>query len=303
MEKADYTRTYRLLKPLADINIRGVRRITKIISSLLIPKGNKNGVVIKTLHGFYLCVDPLKDRGVERDLYYLGDYETGTLTIMDHILRPGNIVVDIGANIGLMTIFASVRIGKNGKVYAFEANPETKKILDSNIKLNDVSNVITSPYALGAESGQGKIYTNWHINRGGASLLKSNLSSDYFPVEIIRLDQFSGMNDLKTDLIKIDIEGYELEALKGCGAILNSPQAPMLIIECSNAGKNYQPEKGDIFQFLTSRNKYRFFVLTRGSERKSPLKEITHPRQVPHHSNIFCFLNDHLTLLPANIII
>lgn len=301
MKKVDYTRIYPILQPLMRINLRGTMRLAKIISGIIIPRGDEKGVIIKTLHGFYLQVDPLKDRGVERSLYYLGTYEQGTLHIIENILSPGDVFIDIGANIGLMTVFASLIVGKQGNIFSFEANPETKKILDHNLELNNISNVITSGYALGSERGEGKIYTNWHINRGGASLMKSDKSTDYFPVEIIRLDQYSKINSTRINLIKIDIEGYESEALKGCGDILKLQDAPMLIIECSNAGKDFQPEKGDIFKYLKEMNQYRFFILRKGSERISTLKEITHPSQVPHHSNIFCFLNTHLSTLPAKI--
>lgn len=256
---------------------------------------------MKTIHGFELLVDPVKDSGVERDLYYLGTYEQGTLNIIQKILTPGDVFVDIGANIGLMTVFASHLVGPEGKVCAFEANPETKKILDFNVNLNGITNVITSGYAVGAENGNAKIFPNWNVNRGAASLIQSGTGDDYFPVEVIRFDQFKEIDPSKVSLMKIDIEGFEFEALKGCGNIFELPYPPIIIIECSNAGNLFKPEKGDVLEYLKKMNKYHFYVLEKGSQRESSLVEIYYSKQAPAYSNIFCIPQEKIENLPKNI--
>ncbi len=248
-----------------------------------------------------MLVDPVKDSGVERSLYYLGTYEQGTLHIIKNILSEGNTFVDVGANIGLMTVFASLMVGKKGRIISFEANPDTKKILEYNLSLNNISNVTTSGYALGSAAGEGKIYANLHINRGSASLMKSESSSANYPVTIIRLDQYKEMDLSEIHLIKIDVEGYELEALKGSEEFLKKTNAPMLIIECSKARENYNSNADEIYDFLKKINSYSFFKLKKNKEKISELVEIKSVDELPFHDNIFCFLNKHISLLPQRI--
>lgn len=301
MKKVDYSETYKLIQPLVNTNIKGSSRLARIISKLFIPKPEKNGVVIKTIYDFELLVDPVKDIGVERSLYYLGTYEQGTLHIIKNILTGGNTFVDVGANIGLMSVFASQIVGKSGRVISFEANPDTKKILEYNLSLNNIGNVTTSGFALGSENGEGKIYTNLHINRGSASLLKSENSGENYPVKIIRLDQFKEIDLSEIHLMKIDIEGYELEALKGSEEILKRINAPMLIIECSKERENYNGSADEIYHYLKKLNSYRFFKLKKSKEKISELIEIKTAGELPSHSNIFCFLEKQIAELPGSI--
>ena len=142
-----------------------------------------------------------------------------------------------------------------------------------------------------------KLYSNLHINRGGASLLKTlrkNVNSESFDVEVVRFDDFCKYLSISSiRLIKIDIEGFELEALKGCGNFLKGKNAPILIVECSEERRNFKSCTEDLLNYIRNINDYRVFKLKGGKEKFSKLIELEN--KLPKHDNIICFLQDHIS--------
>lgn len=299
----NYAILYRFVDAIVHMNLTGSAKLGKYLSRILMPKPQKE-LIIHTLHGFKLKINPAKDKNLERKIYYSGTYEEGTLMLMREILSPGDIFVDVGANIGLMSILAAIRVGKNGKVISFEANPETKKLLDENIALNQLRNVKVFGVALGSTEGSGKIYSRWSKGRGSASLLIQDDNGDKSDSHDILIKRFDNVSEVQNDhirLIKIDVEGYELEVVKGLGKFLTSAEAPILIMECSEVRKNLNSTTSDLYQFIRKSNDYRFFKLKLGKERRSKLVEITQEHQLPDHDNIFCFLPNHLGKLDKKL--
>lgn len=300
MKHVDFTRTYSLIQRSFLARVRGSGLITEYLGRLLLPKPTED-VIARNHFGFSLRISPATHIGIERCLYYTGTYEKGTIYMLEQILHEGDLFVDVGANIGIMTIFGSRCVGSSGQVIAFEANPDTRKILDENIALNGIANVVTSPFAVGSERSTGRIYLNTSVERGAASLIKSKASSDFHPVDIIRLDEFEALKNKQVRAIKIDIEGYELEALKGCGAILLDHTAPILILECSETRQNLNSTVKDLFNYIKSANNYRIYKQKKGKERISRLVEITSDEQLPQHDNIYCVPEWELPTLPAEV--
>ncbi|MEN8228181.1 MAG: FkbM family methyltransferase [Bacteroidota bacterium] len=258
-------------------------------------------MTIKTLHGFNMIIDPVRDEGVERTIYYTGSYEKGTLFVIKNLLKEGDTFIDVGANIGLMSIFASSIVMDSGKIIAFEPNPVTLKILKRNIALNNISNIQTSDYAVGAKASGAKIYDRWDSNRGSASLIKPESESDSYDIEVITLSDYCKANQ-EIHLIKIDIEGFELEALKGAKEILDGESPPMLIIECSETRENtYGFGTDDLYEFLKCITHYRLFKSRGGKEKVSKLVEIRTRSELPHHDNIYCFTKKHMEQIPSKI--
>ncbi|TSA27544.1 MAG: FkbM family methyltransferase [Bacteroidetes bacterium] len=297
MKEVDYTRTYTLIQRSIFARVRGSGILTELIGSFLLPRPREE-VIARMYHGFRLRISPATHKGIERSLYYTGTYEKGTLQLLREILREGDLFIDIGANIGIMTIYGSLLVGESGEVIAFEANPDTKKILDENLSLNRVQNVESSSFAVGSERSQGNLYLNTHVERGAASLIRPEAGGASHPVEIIRLDAYGDLPHRKIRAIKIDIEGYELEALKGCGTILTGSRAPILILECSELRENFNATVWDLYHFIKGTNNYRIFRQKKGKERISKLVEITGPDQLPRHDNIYCFPEKELATIP-----
>ena len=271
-----------------------------LLPKYLLPKP-KETVILDTLYGFQMIIDPVKDNGVERSIYYTGTYEKGTLYILKNILKEGDVFVDVGANIGLMSILASQVVSNSGKVFAFEPNPNTLEILKKNIELNEVSNIEASSYAIGSKIESSKIYDRWNANRGSASLIKPDYETTSYDINVIRLTDYFETRGEKITAIKLDIEGYELEALKGALEILKK-MSPMLIIECSDVRENLGgADKNALFDFILNANDYNIYKLKGSKARKSKLIQVTQKHEMPEHDNIFCFTKEHLKHLPKRI--
>jgi FkbM family methyltransferase len=160
--------------------------------------------------------------------------------------KEGDVVIDIGAAFGFYTIISSKRVGANGKVVAIEALRDSFKMLNRNIKLNQLTNVIPLNYAVYSKETKVKLYHNYSImpERAGGYTNKyveaSANTLDYFL-------QLKGITDV--NWIKIDVEGAEFEVLKGATNVLSKSKDIALLIEIHNlsGGTNlYRP----ILEFL-----------------------------------------------------
>lgn len=121
--------------------------------------------------------------------------------------------VDIGANIGLYSVFISSVTSSGSKIYSFEPNPKMRERLNKNIELNKIENIEVFPYAVGAERGELSLNFPSRWNSGQASLvLKPRNQNSSISVEVRPLADLVPKN-IKIDLIKIDIEGAEDQAL------------------------------------------------------------------------------------------
>lgn len=137
-------------------------------------------------------------------------------------------ILDIGANIGNHSVFFAT-IGNAKKVIAFEPIPETFRMLSNNIKINGLNDVITA-YNVGVGSSccDGEIDFMSSDNIGGTSI-KILTKKHKYALNIVSLDQFK-LNLKKIDFIKIDVEGFEIEVLKGMLNIIKKYK-PIIFIE------------------------------------------------------------------------
>lgn len=296
---------HKLMFLLTNHSFRGIGLVKRIVSKLLLPK--PEGLTIcPTVYGFDLIVNPVIDKGIERTIYYEGSYEAGTILVMEKCLRMDDIFIDVGSNIGLMSLAASKFVGRNGKVWSFEPEPEIFSILQQNIEINKASNIGAMSIALGSEKGKALIYNNLEINRASASLLKppEDVQGKEVLIETLDevVDKIINIEYKKPiRMLKIDVEGWELEVVKGAKRLLSSPRAPILCIEYSNLHATYKGQLLDIYNFLKTVNNYHILKLKKSKERPSKLVRIENPAELPFHDNIFCFLPSHLEGLPKNM--
>ncbi len=277
----NYSFRHKLISFVRDIDVRGIRLLSSLLPKLLIPKA-KGPYILETIHGLSLRIDPSIDNGVERSLHETGTYEKGVLGFMQDYLQPGDVFVDIGANIGLMSIYAAKCVGNEGHVHAFEALPKTAAILQENIDINACRNITIHGFALGAENGIATIYENPQVNRGGASLVVND-GSDGTQIPVKKLDDVYP-SEAPISMVKIDVEGYEPMVLEGARNTLLRCR-PIVIIEVSSAVS--EASIGALNQ-IRALGDYRFFRLKGTKERRSKLVEIKSQEALPAHDNVFC---------------
>lgn len=199
------------------------------------------------------------DDWIQQQLFFLGEYEKPEIDYLYETLKPGNVFVDVGANIGLFSLNASKIVGLEGKVYAFEAfMPNYVKLYD-NIKINNYTNIVAENNAILNQNSTIEIlYNESDKNVGMASTYLKNFTSKEL-VEGFSLDHY--FNDKmieKVDLIKIDIEGGEYNALLGMDRILSELKPKVLIeinqVALENSGHN----ENEIIEFF---KKYNYKIL------------------------------------------
>ena len=158
-------------------------------------------------------------------------------------LGAGDICVDIGAHVGYYTLLASTLVGPTGHVYAFEPSPGVYRALEQNVARNGVTNVTALNIAAGADGSTGVLYELAEGSSGNSSLSPRLLDSphagtadDYasVEVEICAADARVPAEELaRVRMIKVDVEGYEVEALRGVERILDAGAPVAVIVELS----------------------------------------------------------------------
>ncbi len=201
----------------------------------------------------------------------LSRFEPYSVSVYRAAIRPGDTVVDVGANVGFFTTLFSRLVQPNGRVLAFEPDPENLKLLRSNVEaLGEKSNVTIVATAVGSEVGTAKFSldeaTGATGHLGGTSTLGGMLYGDgklrvlETPVETI--DGVVQRMGLEPTVIKLDIEGGEFDALRGATMTIEAHH-PVIV---SELGGDLGPQ---VMQFLFDRG-YRIWNLETGRSATSP---------------------------------
>jgi len=148
-----------------------------------------------------------------------GYWEPFETEVFKRLLIPGALVIDAGANFGHYALTAANAIGPNGRVIAFEPHPETFSMLEANRTLLPFDNLIAIPAGLGSKNGTMEIHTDFS-NPGGHSFFDWNLrkgGGGAQAVSILTLDSYLSERekDRRVEIIKIDVQGFEMEVLRG----------------------------------------------------------------------------------------
>lgn len=147
------------------------------------------------------------------------------------LLRPGDVVFDIGANVGLWSLSASRRVG-NGHVHAFEPVPQLNASLVRHLELNRVANVTSVRKALADRRGTTQFFVATHGNSGGSGLAARPGVEQPVEVDLMTLDEDRDENGVRhIDVMKVDVEGAETLVFAGGQRMLSAPDAPVVMFE------------------------------------------------------------------------
>jgi len=137
-----------------------------------------------------------------------------TLTVKKYV-KKGDLVIDIGANIGYYTLLFAQLVGPNGKVYAFEPDPINFAVLKKNIEINNYKNVILIQKAVSNSNTMTKLYLSKSHAENRIFDSTSDGMPDYIEIETIKLDEFFKNKNEKINFIKMDVEGTEILIVQG----------------------------------------------------------------------------------------
>lgn len=157
----------------------------------------------------------------------LGVYEPFETALFRRLLKPGMVVLDIGANVGYYTVIAAHLVGATGRVVAFEPEPTNVSFLNKNIKSNMLTQATVRAMAVAERAGRMTLNIS-ATNKGNHSLVSTRAQSKQFtssievPVERVD-DALAEVHITNVDIIKIDVEGAEMLAFAGMQQTLTQP--------------------------------------------------------------------------------
>ena len=184
------------------------------------------------------------DVHIGRSLDLYGEWAEAEMELLGLLCQPGDLVVDVGANIGTHTVFLARRVGPGGRVFSFEPQRLAFQLLCANIALNDLGNVVALPCAAGQEMGTIQVPDLDYGaagNYGGLTLCAAADQAHSVPAPITTLDRLArdhlAPDGLRCRLVKIDVEGMELEVLQGAAQFI-AATAPFIYLENNDARRS-----------------------------------------------------------------
>ena len=186
---------------------------------------------------------------IGRSLLFKKIWEPDVTKFITSWIKPGMVALDIGADIGYYTLLFAKIVGPKGKIYSFEPIPEAKWYLDKNIKNNNLNNVKTFSFALFDK--QGNVCLEDPFIKSKINLSKKTLRDNDIMVEMKIFDSWR-LNDIteKVDLVKIDVEGSEINTLRGMKATLQNEHPAILVEVHPHQLKSFGFIANDLVKFL-----------------------------------------------------
>ena len=222
------------LRAYTHTSLRGRTRLTTLLHPRLSPPGSPV-VVTLDIGGVPLELD-LGERS-QAHMFY-GFYEPNEVAFLRRTLRPGQVFVDAGANVGYYTAVAAGVVGPSGAVHAFEPVPWLYDRLQRLAERAGMIGFRIWPYqaALSDRGGETMIWVSQGSNIGWSTIVPGlmNQAEDCYIVPCMRLDEyFSGSGRYPPDMVKIDVEGAELMVLRGMAGLFEAGLRPTVLCEVS----------------------------------------------------------------------
>ncbi|MDM2732975.1 FkbM family methyltransferase [Citrobacter sp. Cy070] len=188
-------------------------------------------VLVRTEVGFLLCA--ASDHALLSCLLDTGELERGTRVFIQKYLRPGDVYVDVGANVGMHTLAAARAMQGLGKIIAFEPFEPTMRMLEKSIWMNGFSSMTEiHQAAVSNTTGHQQLFIGATSGHHSLFALEPSPNNTHGPVEVplVRLDGAIPPGQ-RIDLMKIDAEGAELEVIEGGASLITGNPDIALIVE------------------------------------------------------------------------
>ena len=171
---------------------------------------------------------------IAREVCFTGRYEPQETQLAQRLLKPGMTVLDVGANWGYFTLTCAHLIGPKGRVIALEPHPSLSAMLAANVRSNGLAQVETIAVAAGATAGtRGFVgFTPDGGNSGVSRAASASERPDFESGTVVLDDLLDARRVARVDLVKMDIEGGEVEAIKGMAAGLAQRRYRFMVLEC-----------------------------------------------------------------------
>ena len=218
-------------------------------------------------------------------------YEPFETKIVKKEIKKGDVVLDIGANIGYYTLIFAKLVGEEGKVFAFEPDPTNFSLLKKNVEMNSYKNVVLIQKAVSNKTGKARLYLS-EDNMGDHRIYDSHDGRKFIEIETISLDDYFKDYNGKIDFIKMDIQGAEGGAIQGMFNLLKKNNNVKIITEFWPLGlKRFGMDPEEYLKVLIEFG----FKLYEINEQEKKIKPVNIPKllkmyapQKQNHTNLLC---------------
>ncbi|MCB1226111.1 MAG: FkbM family methyltransferase [Verrucomicrobiales bacterium] len=173
--------------------------------------------------GIKRCINEESALFLDPRCRFLGNsYEPEVCSWLKTRVKPGDVVMDVGAQFGIYAMFFARWTGQTGHVFAFDPSPEAQRMLQRHLTKNALEDRITIVKdAVGSEDGTALLHAAGSDPQNSlVSLGDDRMARESIQVAVTRLDSFCAERGIKPGIVKIDTEGWELPILRGAGALL-----------------------------------------------------------------------------------
>lgn len=148
--------------------------------------------------------------------------------LIEQVLKPGGTMIDVGANIGYNTTYAARLVGPSGRVAAVEPAADNLRVLRENIARNALSNVAVHAVAAGRTNEMRDLYLRGDVSAVN-SLFPDSMYAEVTGTERVRVAPLDDLVDFDPDLVKIDVEGAELDVVAGMPRLMNQRSIQLIV--------------------------------------------------------------------------
>ena len=206
-----------------------VKRSFSFISGALLSSKD-----IVEVEGSKMFVNPINLPAAFRNTFgsyaFSTSWEELTTKLFKETVKEGDVVVDLGANVGYFTLLAARLAGPKGRVYSFEPEPNNFSVLLRNIEINGYSNVVPNQKAVSDSIGKMQLFID-NDDTGGHSIYPGGSGGRHIDIDVVSLDDFFKDKEKRINVIKMDIEGAEMSALSGMKGTLKANPNLKIFIE------------------------------------------------------------------------
>ena len=223
------------------------------IQALLMRYGAVSALVFEPVGKIPIFLNP-SDRMITPRIM-AGLFELRETQVVLGSVGRGDTFVDVGANVGYYTLLAAKLVGEEGRVIAFEPDPESFALLERNVRLNGFENVILEQKAVSNEPGTVRLYLAPE-NKGDHRIYETRRQPrEFVEVEAVTLDHYFSDDLERIDFVKIDVQGADLAVLEGMTEIFDANQHLLLSVEFWPYGlREFGDEARDLLDFAVARD-------------------------------------------------
>ena len=167
-------------------------------------------IVLAEVHGIKMYLDSRCT--FTPGLVMTGTFDKGTTKLFGKLIKPGMVVLDIGANVGYYSLFAARLAGEKGRIFSFEPAPDNFALLVRNIEVNGFKNIVPLQQAVSNKTGKGTLFLSKETDLHHLGTPDENGT---ISVVTVTVDEFVKKTGCRVDMIKIDVEGWEMAVLQG----------------------------------------------------------------------------------------